>query len=167
MRRSIRLRRLARPPPPGMMPIVVQGLSAVWSDSRPGLLEHEINGDSNWHDHFHAIGSGKPTAYAVYRALGGQELRKLSERTAIMALLRILQTTINVEMAFVGEPLGSGASTRRGRHNTGTLSWTTIEKRLLGERPRIARRCSARTQRAMSLSQPEKHSISVSSERKN
>lgn len=92
-------------PPPGMVPIMVQGLAAVWAEGGPGLVEHELNGDSSWHDYFHAIGSGKPTAYAVYRALGGKELCNLSERTAILALLRILQTTVNVEMAFVSEPL--------------------------------------------------------------
>ena len=92
-------------PPPGMMPIFISGLAAVWTEDGPGLLEHEMNADSSWHDHFHAIGSGKPTAYAAYRALGGQELCRLSERTAILALLRIMQTTVAVEMAFVAEPL--------------------------------------------------------------
>lgn len=92
-------------PPPGIAPIAIHGLAAIWAEDQAGLLEHEMNADSGWHDHFQAIGSGKMTAFAVYRALGGQELCRLSEGKAITALVRIIQTAISVEMAFVGEPL--------------------------------------------------------------
>jgi 20S proteasome alpha/beta subunit len=92
-------------PPPGQLPIMVHGLAAMWAEGVPGLLEHEMNADSGWHDHFHAIGSGKMTGYAVFRALGGLDLCRLSEGKAITALVRILLTAISVEMAWVGEPL--------------------------------------------------------------
>jgi 20S proteasome alpha/beta subunit len=85
--------------------IAILGLAAVWAEDGGALLEHEVSGDSVWHYDFQAIGSGKVTAHAVYRAVGGAELCQLSERTAIDALLRILQTSIAVEMAGVAEPI--------------------------------------------------------------
>lgn len=90
---------------PAVGPIIVHGLAAVWAEAKAALLEHEMNGDSDWHDHFHAIGSGHNTATAVFRALGGWELCRLSYRSAVPALLRILRTAIDTEMAGVAEPI--------------------------------------------------------------
>ena len=51
------------------------------------------------------IGSGGQTAHAVFRTLGRSRLAELEESKALMALLRILRTSVNVEMWGVSEPL--------------------------------------------------------------
>lgn len=77
----------------------------MWAEDSPQVLEFEINGDSCFHDSFHAIGSGANTAYAIYRTLGGARLGELDEARALMALMRIIRTTVNVEMWGVSEPV--------------------------------------------------------------
>jgi 20S proteasome alpha/beta subunit len=81
------------------------GLSAMWIAGEPLILEHEWSGDSCWHPHFHAAGSGKQTAYAIYHTLGRTLLCELPFEKAIMALLRILITSIDVEMYGVSKPI--------------------------------------------------------------
>ena len=76
----------------------------MWAEGAPRIIEYEINGESFRHDNFHAIGSGGHTAYAVYRTLGGSDLCKLRERSAIAAALRILGTVVAVDAAGVSEP---------------------------------------------------------------
>jgi 20S proteasome alpha/beta subunit len=92
-------------PPRGFDRIAIWGLGAVCTGAEPGILEYEISGESCWHDFFHAIGSGARTAYAIFRTLGGRELSNLGEGTALDALLRIVRTAINVDMAGVSEPI--------------------------------------------------------------
>ncbi len=77
----------------------------MWAENEPRILEFEINGDSSYHDYFHAIGSGANTAYAIYRTLGGRRLLNLDEARATMAILRILRTCVEVEMWGVSEPV--------------------------------------------------------------
>jgi 20S proteasome alpha/beta subunit len=95
--------------PPGPHQITEIGLSALaafWAGGEPHILEREMNCDSCFHSCFHAIGSGAPTAYAVYNTLGGKdELPQLEERKALMAMLRIVRTAIRVELMGVSEPL--------------------------------------------------------------
>lgn len=91
--------------PKGVPPIAIWGLGAVCAGGEPSILEYEVSGDSGWHDYFHAIGSGSQTAYAIYRTLGGKDLCGLSERTALAALLRIVRTSISVEVWGVSEPI--------------------------------------------------------------
>jgi len=81
------------------------GLLAFWADEAPHILECGLNGDIEFHEYFHAIGSGAPTAYAIYRTLGGERLSSLDERKALLVLLRILRTCVNVEVLGVSEPL--------------------------------------------------------------
>jgi hypothetical protein len=100
-------------PAPNVHGIGIWGLGAAQVKDRPGLLEYELSGDSCWHEHFHAIGSGAQTAYAVYRSLGGQELCKLGQRTALTALVRILRTCIGVEAFGVSEPIHIWRATER------------------------------------------------------
>jgi len=64
-----------------------------------------MNGDTDFHQSFHAIGSGGSTAYAVYRTLGGPNLTTLDESKALLALLRIIRTAIYIDVAGVGEPV--------------------------------------------------------------
>jgi len=85
--------------------LALWGLSAVWAGGGPHILEFEINGDSCFHDYFHAIGSASQTAYAIHRTLGGKLLSELDERKAVWAVLRILKTCVDVEVAGVNEPL--------------------------------------------------------------
>lgn len=87
------------------MPLRMWGLAAACVEGEARILEYEPSGDSSWHEHFHAIGSGAPTAYASFRTLGGRDLCRLSEGTALLALLRIIRTTISVDMWGVGEPI--------------------------------------------------------------
>ena len=95
--------------PPGLHYLPEIGLSALaafWAEDAPHILEREMNGDSCFHDCFHAIGSGALTAYAVYNTLGGKdELLQLEERKALMAMLRIMRTAIRVEIEGVSEPV--------------------------------------------------------------
>ena len=93
-------------PPPGshLGDIALWSLAAVWSEGAPRIIEYEVNGESSWHDNFHAIGSGASTAYAVYRTLGGASLCSLRERAAIAAALRILETVVAVDPAGVSGP---------------------------------------------------------------
>ncbi len=86
-------------------PIPIWGLAAGCVEREARILEYEASGDSSWHDHFHAIGSGAATAYAGFRMLGGRDLCRLSERTALLALLRIIRTTIGVDMMGVSDPI--------------------------------------------------------------
>jgi 20S proteasome alpha/beta subunit len=92
-------------PPQNIYQSCLWGLSAFWAEGAPQILEHEINGDSSFHDFFHAIGSASNTAYAIYRTLGGKELCALKERWSIPVILRILRTCVNVELWGVSEPL--------------------------------------------------------------
>jgi 20S proteasome alpha/beta subunit len=95
---------LARSPNPNA-PIPIWGLAAGCVEAEPRILEFEPSGDSMWHEYFHAIGSGAPTAYAAFRTLGGRELCRLSEGTALLALLRIIRTSISVDFMGVSEPI--------------------------------------------------------------
>ncbi len=86
-------------------PIPIWGLAGGCIERETRILEYEASGDSSWHEHFHAIGSGAATAYAAFRTLGGRDLCRLSERTALLALLRIIRTTIGVDMMGVSDPI--------------------------------------------------------------
>ena len=97
--------RLRKNPAPGFDPPGVWGVAGTWVQGQGAILEYELSGDSSWHQYFHAAGSGARTAYAVYRVLGGRALCKLSERTALTAAIRILETAIAVDIAGVGKPL--------------------------------------------------------------
>lgn len=90
---------------PGQNPMTLWGLVALWTGDDACILELEPNADSCWQQYFHAIGSGSATAYAVYRTLGGKRLIGVDEAKAIMAVLRILRTCVDVEMWGVSEPL--------------------------------------------------------------
>lgn len=85
--------------------VPIAGLSAMFIGGGPLILEHEWTGDSCWHDYFQAIGSGKQTAYAIFCTLGRTRLCELDFDKAVMALLRILVTTINVDRHGVGPPI--------------------------------------------------------------
>lgn len=91
--------------PQGLDEIAIHGLAAVTVESRHRILEYEMSGDSGWHDYFQAIGSGRSTAYAIYRALGGRQLAGLRQDKALLVLLRIIRTAISVEPAGVSEPI--------------------------------------------------------------
>lgn len=96
--------RANHPPREDIARIGLWGLAAMWADDAPQVLELEINGDSCFHDYFHAIGSGSATAYAIYRTLGGVLLSELDEARALMAMIRIIRTCVNVELWGVSEP---------------------------------------------------------------
>ena len=81
------------------------GLLAYWAEEAPHILECGLNGDIEFHQYFQAIGSGANTAHAIYRTLGGERLSTLDERKALLVVLRILRTCVNVEMWGVSEPL--------------------------------------------------------------
>jgi len=81
------------------------GLATYWAENEAHILEFPLNGDSEFHPNFHAIGSGANTAHAIYRTLGGEQLSNLDERRALPAMLRILGTSIKVEQQGVSEPL--------------------------------------------------------------
>ena len=91
-------------PPDKNFEVALWGLAAFWAEDSPQILELEMNGDSCLHNYFHAIGSGTNTAYAVYRTLGGRKLASLEEPKALAAILRILTTSVDVEIAGVNEP---------------------------------------------------------------
>ena len=79
-------------------------LAACFADGQPHIIEFEANGDSDFHESFHAVGSGASTAYAVWRTLGGRRLRELGEGRAIHVALRIMRTAVAVDMMGVSEP---------------------------------------------------------------
>lgn len=81
------------------------GLMAFYAEEAPQILECGVNGDIEFHDYFQAIGSGAKTAHAIYRTLGGQRLSRLGEHKALLVMLRILRTCVNVELWGVSEPL--------------------------------------------------------------
>ena len=93
------------PPATFLDEIVLLGLAAFWAENSAQILELEKNGDSCFHPSFHAIGSGADTAYAVYRTLGGTRLSDLDEPKALLALIRMVRTCVNVEMWGVSEPV--------------------------------------------------------------
>jgi len=86
-------------------PVIVWALAAGCIEGEPRILEFEATGDSTFHLYFHAIGSGANTAYLVFRTLGGRDLSRLSEGKALSALLRIVRTSINVDVMGVSEPI--------------------------------------------------------------
>jgi len=81
------------------------GLLAYWAHGTPHILELSLNGDCEFHEHFHTIGSGANTAYAIYRTLGEKRLCTVDERWAIPVILRILRTCVSIEIWGVSEPL--------------------------------------------------------------
>jgi ATP-dependent protease HslVU (ClpYQ) peptidase subunit len=95
----------SKPPYKDWREIALAGLAVFWAGGEPHIIEREMNNDSCPHVVFHAIGSGGNTAYAVYRTLGGSRLATIEEPKAIMAMLRIIRTVINVEFAGVSEPI--------------------------------------------------------------
>jgi len=101
------IKKLSRVPAGCQLPeIGLSALAAFWAGGEPHILEREMNCDSCFHSCFHAIGNGGPTAYAVYNTLGGKdELPQLEERKALMAMLRIVRTSIRVDVAGVSEPV--------------------------------------------------------------
>ena len=116
-------------------------LAAVWAEGKPQIIEYEINGESSWHENFHAIGSGAQTAYAVYATLGSSTLCNLRERSAIIAALRILRTVVAVEPMGVSDPYdiwrirASGARRIRfdeiNAHMQYTDEWIEEERQVL------------------------------------
>ena len=93
------------PYPKSIWDIAIGALIVYWAEDAPHILEFEYNGDCCFHDHFHAIGSGVDTAYAIYHTLGGTQLSQLDGAKSTLALLRILRTCVNVEISGVSEPL--------------------------------------------------------------
>ena len=79
-------------------------LGAYFAEGTPHIVEFERSEDSVFHEAFHAVGSGAPTAYAVWRTLGGKRLRDLSEGKAIHVALRIMRTAVAVDVQGVSEP---------------------------------------------------------------
>ena len=93
------------PPTSSLWTITIDALAVFWAEDAPHIIQFEFNGDCCFHDYFHAIGSGKGTAYAIHRTLGGNQLARLDGAKSTMALLRILRTCVSVEMRGVSEPL--------------------------------------------------------------
>lgn len=85
--------------------VSVGGLAAYWAADVPHIVEIEPNGELYFHEHFHAIGSGAQTAYAIWRTLGGALLAELDEPKSLQVALRILRTCINIEAFGVSEPI--------------------------------------------------------------
>lgn len=99
------IEKASHPPREDVPRIALWGLAAMWAEDAPQILEFEINGDNSFHDSFHAIGSASATAYAIFRTLGGTRLSDLDEAKALMALIRIIRTCVNVELWGVSEPV--------------------------------------------------------------
>ena len=91
-------------PPSPIWNVALWGLIAYWAEGSPWILEYEISGESSYHDNFHVIGSGSSTAHAVYRTLGGARLCNLEEGKALGAMLRILRTSVDVDVSGVSDP---------------------------------------------------------------
>ena len=79
-------------------------LAACFAEGQPQILEFGQDGDSDFYEYFHAVGSGAATASAVWRTLGGRRLQELPEGKAIHVALRIMRTTVSVDMMGVSEP---------------------------------------------------------------
>ena len=89
--------------------IGLAGLGAFWAEGEGHIVEYGLNGDCEFHQYFHAIGSGESTAYAIWRTLSGtsgENMQGLDERKALFVMLRILRTCIMTEMWGVDHPLG-------------------------------------------------------------
>ena len=61
-----------------MWKITVNGLVVYWSENSPHIVEIEPNGELCFHEHFHAIGSGTQTAYAIWSAQSVPGYRRAS-----------------------------------------------------------------------------------------
>lgn len=86
--------------------VVLTALGVCWAGGKPHIFDCSKEGDYPYpHDYFHAIGSAGQTAYAIFRTLGGPRLAQVDEPLAILAVLRILRTAINIELAGVSEPV--------------------------------------------------------------
>lgn len=86
--------------------IVLRLLGIYWAGGEAHIIECSENADYPLpHDYFQTVGSAGQTAYAIFRTLGGTRLAQVDEPLAILAMLRILRTAINVEMAGVSEPV--------------------------------------------------------------
>ena len=108
------IQRDSKPPNKGYNEIALTGLAGFWAGGQAHILECEHNADSCFHQAFHAIGSGGATAYAVYRTLGGPRLASLDEDRALVALLRIIRTSIWVDVMGVAEPITAYSITEAG-----------------------------------------------------
>jgi len=94
--------------------IAIWGLGVYWAEDQAHIIEFETSGDDCFHSTFQAIGSGAKTAHAIYRALGGNRLQAVGYEKAVMALLRILRTSVEVELWGVGLPLRAWVVRREG-----------------------------------------------------
>jgi len=92
-------------PRPELWHITIWGLAAYWAENQPHIIEYGPNGIPEFHPHFHAIGSGANTAYAIWRTLGGPHLAKLGGEKSLQVILRIIRTCVDVEMVGVSEPI--------------------------------------------------------------
>ena len=104
---------LANPVAHPFWEIGLWGISAFWCNSAPHILEHELSGVTTFHPSFHAIGSGANTAYAICRTLGGTKLSSLDEHKATLAMIRILRTSMDVEVQGVSGPIALYAVTEK------------------------------------------------------
>lgn len=105
-------------------PLLLWALAACFAEGKPQIIEFETSGDSCFHEHFHGIGSGGGTAYAIWRALGGRQLEALKEGLAVHVALRILQTAIEVNMTGVSDPFTVFIVDKKGARQ---LSQTVVD----------------------------------------
>ena len=82
----------------------MSALAACFAEGEPQIIEFELSGDSYFHEYFHALGSGGKTSYAVWRTIGGKQLRALREDRAIHVALRILRTAVDLDLLGVSDP---------------------------------------------------------------
>ena len=81
------------------------GLAICWAEGAPRIFEIEVNGIVDSHENFRAVGSGTNSAYAAWNALGGQQLSGLAEGVALQLMARILQVSIDTDLAGVANPI--------------------------------------------------------------
>lgn len=79
-------------------------LLACFAEEKPQIIEFGQDGDSDFFEYFHAVGSGAATAHAVWRTLGGKRLSDLPEERALHVALRIMRTAVDVDMMGISEP---------------------------------------------------------------
>ena len=79
-------------------------LAACFAEGNPQIIEFGQDGDSDFFECFHAVGSGAATAQAVWRTLGKRRLSVLPEERALHVVLRIMRIAVDVDMVGISEP---------------------------------------------------------------
>ena len=107
--------------------VTAVGLAICWAEDAPHILEIEANGVCDFHDYFHAIGSGASVARAIWRTMGAERLRSMDGGLALEVIKRILTSCIETELMGVSNPIRMWVVDTNGVRQLSSMELDTLE----------------------------------------